>query len=884
MVDILILDNEENYVCWLNPDLLDVTETNEKGKLKTITISHPITDKDRDYPEWYRQGNKVYVSKTADTDSCLYIIDADYEVDYYDKDLVSVEAEEILVELNYVSPYFHGSTSAVKITKANLEEWFGHWFIVDEFETPSKTEFYPQGSMTRMSLLRLLEEETENIFITRYEKEENTNLIKRYLNFKNSENVGITHSTPIEAGYNTDKIVLEVDESDSYRAVAPILTPNSTDDSSTVNTEVNVVDFNQVVEDFYSLSVIKGEQIPMIVEKNSDGTPNYTAYWAAPYEKLANEFFVRDDLESDINYYVVINRPDSSRWRLPKTGTVSTSDTDKYAIYNDCVLKIFDKRYPTVKLTADVLDIRKIEDNEDRGYNVHDKVYVKIPGYVRLISAYITKTVKDPNLQGSNKITASNADIIAKINQISTKILAEDMETNYGSGAYFNLQLVDEENKPLSDKLVSVNISGEVTATTTATTVTNNTVANTSKQTYTFYITTDRIASPSSDTNMINRLAETLKSMGHKAVVLGRDPDLHNRAYKSGCTGANDVLLCCFGGVDVGCIEEWTGELGTWFKKAYKDSKVLAIFYTKPYGGAANVYGHVGKAWDANYGWALDNPAQYMTERGISFIQKGTVDEVVTALQNGKIEGAGLSGITSTVTEEVVENVESTETNTTTGTMNKTYNLTTDSEGKANLQINLYAATYKLKINYGGDLYYGKANKTVKCIVTGENVIDSNTAVVPSAPSYDSNAGNWEAGIPNTWAGNAAKDIIHVANATDDESRARAIANWVRDNISYGYYENTKYGAEATYKRKNGNCCDTSHVMVALMRAVGLEANYWHVTCNFRSYGVQGHVLVKVKINGAWVSCDGVCSSAGYNGICGTLLGDRSGMVQEIGF
>ena len=42
--------------------------------------------------------------------------------------------------------------------------------------------------------------------------------------------------------------------------------------------------------------------------------------------------------------------------------------------------------------------------------------------------------------------------------------------------------------------------------------------------------------------------------------------------------------LCCFGGVDVGCIEEWTGDLGTSFISNSRGARVLSVWYSKSYG------------------------------------------------------------------------------------------------------------------------------------------------------------------------------------------------------------------------------------------------------------------------------------------------------------
>ncbi len=169
-------------------------------------------------------------------------------------------------------------------------------------------------------------------------------------------------------------------------------------------------------------------------------------------------------------------------------------------------------------------------------------------------------------------------------------------------------------------------------------------VSNSSK--YTFYLTTDNIAGKKIDLNMLKSLAKAIRSKGYNAVIIGIGPDIHNVAYRYGCTGKNSVLLACFGGVDVGCIEEWTGALGDLngysFVNNYQGAHVLGLWFTKPYGASVSLYKKVGIAWDADYGFPLSNPAKYMSSHKISYIQTGTVANACKLLKSGKMGGPKL--------------------------------------------------------------------------------------------------------------------------------------------------------------------------------------------------------------------------------------------------
>ncbi|PKL67032.1 MAG: pseudomurein-binding protein, partial [Methanobacteriales archaeon HGW-Methanobacteriales-1] len=69
-------------------------------------------------------------------------------------------------------------------------------------------------------------------------------------------------------------------------------------------------------------------------------------------------------------------------------------------------------------------------------------------------------------------------------------------------------------------------------------------------------------------------------------------------------------------------------------------------------------------------------------------------------------------------------------------------------------------------------------------------------------------------------------------------------------------YYNTKYGAVKTLSYRKGNCVDHAHLMNALMRAVGIQSRYVHVSGKFTSGSTYGHVYSEVYVNGKWVKAD----------------------------
>ena len=59
---------------------------------------------------------------------------------------------------------------------------------------------------------------------------------------------------------------------------------------------------------------------------------------------------------------------------------------------------------------------------------------------------------------------------------------------------------------------------------------------------------------------------------------------------------------------------------------------------------------------------------------------------------------------------------------------------------------------------------------------------------------------------------------------------ASNIYHFVRDNISYENYSNTKKGAFRTLQERAGNCCDQAHLLVALLRTAEIPTYYAHGT------------------------------------------------------
>lgn len=107
-----------------------------------------------------------------------------------------------------------------------------------------------------------------------------------------------------------------------------------------------------------------------------------------------------------------------------------------------------------------------------------------------------------------------------------------------------------------------------------------------------------------------------------------------------------------------------------------------------------------------------------------------------------------------------------------------------------------------------------------------------------------------------------------LTNKTNSSyEKANNVFKWVRDNLKYSFYYNTRKGAVKTLSTKSANCCDHTHLVVALARAAKIPARYVHGKCVFNSGTRYGHVWAQLFVNGKWYDAD----ATSYSNKLGTI-------------
>ena len=677
-MNVIVLDYEENFLTFLDPELLDITETTEIGGLSTLSVEYIMSD-DEEVKRLFKLGNKIWISNHPSLDDRLYVINTKVKRDYFQENNVVFDVEDVLVELNY-APLFSQTDLTTKngftLSTSNGEQnvlvdykalkfWFGDFFnigIVQDCLNTTIQKISPTGTMTKMELLRFIEEHTGNVFMTRYEKDQNDNTIHRYLDFLNPNgndsnfsvsfeykptrlesetaelddgdvvipapdithnvndlqlsvkdingevinnlqwtgtelnidntspvvvvslnytkpslqitvnnrtfnsskaegiedqetyvdtnelisNVGGLHSNTetyvdnpintsapdtilpnhtvfefrdvrtntiffrhelnpmlgdvhtevLDLAYNTENITYEIDESDTYNAIAPIL---SLDQSGGATNGLSYNDLTKIINRWKNLEIKQGDTVPMIVQKltsteaptttylnqstpagnyyirplkpqdniqsGSDGsTYEYwrgTAYWSAPFTKNKGEMYIKIDEETGAEYKEIRTRQDLENpygaGYLPKIGQVSTSDEDPYAIYNDVAMKLKDKRYPSVEIEVDVANYRNGNYNN---YGLYDKVYVRIPGFEQLVTAVVKKTIKSYHDIGENKVELTNFTVNTRVVTRETGLFGDNLSFKYPNKGTLTVTLQDltSEDVGLANKVVTLTL------------------------------------------------------------------------------------------------------------------------------------------------------------------------------------------------------------------------------------------------------------------------------------------------------------------------------------------------------------------------------------------------------------------------------------------
>ena len=186
----------------------------------------------------------------------------------------------------------------------------------------------------------------------------------------------------------------------------------------------------------------------------------------------------------------------------------------------------------------------------------------------------------------------------------------------------------------------------------------------------------------------------------------------------------------------------------------------------------------------------------------------------------------------------------------------KTYTRTTNDKGIAYLKLKLPRNRYKVNFSYDNNGVYGPSSNSSYLEIIDpsgqfKKGLNQNTKLSVRKYLYGGGYAKITKAIRKLSKKITSKYSTKLEKAT-------AIYNYVRNNLGYSYYANSKKGAAKTLKTKRGNCCDHANLIVALCRASKIPARYAHAKgCRFGSGLATGHVWAQIYVNGRWYSADG---------------------------
>jgi len=183
----------------------------------------------------------------------------------------------------------------------------------------------------------------------------------------------------------------------------------------------------------------------------------------------------------------------------------------------------------------------------------------------------------------------------------------------------------------------------------------------------------------------------------------------------------------------------------------------------------------------------------------------------------------------------------------------ETYTAKTASNGYVEFTTSVPLGKYKVSVRFTGNNDYLPSSTSssinVELSLFGKGLNEKNAGSSSSAYLKSSS----HCPVNNAKIKALVKSL--TSGLTNNVDKVKAIFNYVRYNITYVFYYNTRRGAVGTLNAKSGNCVDKSHLLVSMYRTAGFKARYVHGRCLFSS-GYIGHVWTQVLVDNTWICGD----------------------------
>jgi hypothetical protein len=364
---------------------VEIVETNELYKLKTLEITHPLNPR---YDSLLIPGNKIWQQQTSDQNSCLYLIRGPKSYDY-NENTINIHAIEAAVELGQYKT-IRDSNFQWKIDPYFILKYLGELFDPGSLTPTSKIGY--NGALTPLAILQEIQTRTNGEFQYTYTYIPPLKKIKRYINY--TTQIGTIHHEVIELGYNTNNIELEIDESNTAIGASPIGQPKGNKDDT----------FHEDRLAFEKLKIEKGEIIPQYFTKqDKEYLPGPPA--SAPYSKQPDTNYVLCDEPGELNaHYKYIQSKEGRPQTYPRLVTFNSTESHPINMYWNCVKELRQHLQPEIEIKCTPTSLNTIT-NTETIYNTGDTIYIRLPGRPITVECRITKTIKNPQTPETTQIT-----------------------------------------------------------------------------------------------------------------------------------------------------------------------------------------------------------------------------------------------------------------------------------------------------------------------------------------------------------------------------------------------------------------------------------------------------------------------------------------------